>query len=48
VPQKKKTNKKNLKLKARCWWLTPVILEAEIRKIIAGSQSRQIVHKTLS
>jgi hypothetical protein len=33
------------------WWLTPVILaiqEAEIRKIVAQSQSRKIVHETLS
>jgi hypothetical protein len=32
-------------------WLTPVILatqETEIRRIMDGSQSRQIVHKTLS
>jgi hypothetical protein len=36
---------------ARCCWLTPVILatqEAEIRRIVIQSQSRQIVHKTLS
>jgi hypothetical protein len=32
-------------------WLKPVILatqEAEIRKIVVGSQPKQIVHKTLS
>jgi hypothetical protein len=37
--------------KARCWWLMPVILatqEAEIRKIVVGSQPRQIVCETLS
>jgi hypothetical protein len=33
------------------WWLTPVILathEAEIRRIMVGSQPGQTVHKTLS
>jgi hypothetical protein len=33
------------------WWLAPIILatqEAEIRRIVAQSQPRQIVHKTLS
>jgi hypothetical protein len=36
---------------ARCQWLMPVILatqEADIRRIMAGSQHQQIVHKTLS
>jgi hypothetical protein len=35
---------------ARCWWLTPIILatqKAEIRKIMFGSQPRQIVCETL-
>jgi hypothetical protein len=39
------------KRKARCWWLTPVILvtqEAEIRRITVPSQPRQIVCETLS
>jgi hypothetical protein len=39
------------KLLARCWWLTPVILEtqeAEIRRIAVQSQSRQIVCETSS
>jgi hypothetical protein len=38
-------------LKARCWWLMPVILatqEAEIRRIEVQSQTGQTVHKTLS
>jgi hypothetical protein len=33
------------------WWLTSIILttqEAEIKRIVVGSQSRQIVHETLS
>jgi hypothetical protein len=33
------------------WWFTPIILatqEAEIRRIMVQSQSKQIVHKTLS
>jgi hypothetical protein len=32
--------------RARCWWLTPVILatqEAEIRRIVVRSQAEQIV-----
>jgi hypothetical protein len=36
---------------ARCWWLKPVILatqEAEIRRITAQGQPREIVCKTLS
>jgi hypothetical protein len=36
---------------ARCWWLTPVILasqEAEVRRIMVGSQPGQIVRETLS
>jgi hypothetical protein len=36
---------------AGCWWLVPVILatqEVEIRRIMVGSQPRQIVLKTLS
>jgi hypothetical protein len=36
---------------ARCWWLIPIILatqEAEIRRIMVRSQSRQILHETLS
>jgi hypothetical protein len=36
---------------ARHWWLTPVILatqEAEIKRIIVQSQSRQIVPEILS
>jgi hypothetical protein len=36
---------------ARHWWLTPVTLatqEAEIRRIVVGSQPRQIVGETLS
>jgi hypothetical protein len=36
---------------AGCWWLTPIILatqEAEIRRIMVGSQPRQIVYETLS
>jgi hypothetical protein len=35
--------------RARCSWLTPVILttqEAEIRRIMVGSQSRKIVWET--
>jgi hypothetical protein len=37
--------------RARHWWLTSVILatqEAEIRRIMVRSQSKKIVHKTLS
>jgi hypothetical protein len=40
-----------LRKKARHRWLTPVILatqEAEVRRIVVRSQSRQIVLKTLS
>jgi hypothetical protein len=40
-----------LSKKARCQWLTPVILatqEAEIRRIKVQSQTGQIVHETLS
>jgi hypothetical protein len=36
---------------ARHWWLTPIILatqEAEVRRIMVGSQPGQMVHKTLS
>jgi hypothetical protein len=36
---------------ARCQWLMPIILAtegAEIRRIKVQSQSRQIVHKTIS
>jgi hypothetical protein len=43
--------KTNTKKKAQCWWLTPVILdiqEGEIRRIMVGSQPRQIVQETLS
>jgi hypothetical protein len=39
------------KARAGCQWLTPVILpiwEAEIRRITAQGQSRQIVHETSS
>jgi hypothetical protein len=39
------------KSEARCWWLMPVILsiqEAEIRRILVQSQSREIVLETLS
>jgi hypothetical protein len=38
-------------LKAGCQWLTPIILatqEAEIRRIVVGSQPREIVRETLS
>jgi hypothetical protein len=37
--------------KARCWWLTPVLLasqEAKIRRNMVGSQPGQIVLETLS
>jgi hypothetical protein len=43
--------KENVKVWARCRWLTPVIpatQEAELRRIMVGSQPGQIVHKTLS
>jgi hypothetical protein len=36
---------------ARCRWLTPVILatrEAEIRRVLVGSQPGEIIHDTLS
>jgi hypothetical protein len=32
--------------RAGCWWLTPVIREAEIRRIVVPSQLRQIVQET--
>jgi hypothetical protein len=38
-------------MSARCQWLTPVILatqEAEIRRIVVGSQPRKTIHKSLS
>jgi hypothetical protein len=44
-------NKLKTKGLAWCWWLMPVILatqEAEIRRIMVGSQPRQIVCETLS
>jgi hypothetical protein len=48
---KKKTNKQNLEVQARCWWLTAIILatqEAESRRIAIQSQPWQIVQETLS
>jgi hypothetical protein len=47
-PQYRKKKKK--KAMAGCRWLVPVILatwEAEIRRIAAEGQPRQILHKTL-
>jgi hypothetical protein len=49
--KKKKKKKRKRKNKARCQWLTPVMLatqEVEIRRIAVCSQSRQIVLETLS
>jgi hypothetical protein len=50
-----RTKKKRMSYKHQIlvgrWWLTPVILatqEAEIRRTVVQSQSRQIVLKTLS
>jgi hypothetical protein len=39
-----------LKIKARLWWLMPVILatqKAEIRRIMVRSQPREILRKNL-
>jgi hypothetical protein len=50
VKKKRKEGKKE-KRKARCQWLTPVILatqEVKIRKIAVQGQPRETVPKTLS
>jgi hypothetical protein len=47
----KKNTTEIIKLLAKCWRLTPVILatqKAEIMRIVVRSQPRQIAHETLS
>jgi hypothetical protein len=38
----------DIRKRAGCWWLMPVILATVIGRITVLSQPRQIVHETLS